>query len=130
MLKQFLARLGERLYLKYTPQKDSLDRLFRLHIGERKEMTHAEFKRLSDGEKQSIYLECKAFMNNPVIQRVFQWELEEQSIDTMREAANEFQFLLGKMSVYSLENIRKRFELYARNVNDSKPESFDNLSPL
>lgn len=129
-MKKFLAKLGESLYLKYTPQKDSLDRLFRTHIGERKEMTHAEFKKLSENEKQGIYLECRAFMNSPVIQRVFQWELEEQSIDTMRTASNEFQFLLGKMSVYSLENIRKRFELYSRGVNDTKPESFDRLSPL
>lgn len=129
-MRKFLSRLGERLYLKYTSQKDSLDRLFRLHVGSRDELSHAEFQRLTDSEKQSIYLECHAIVNNPTFKRVMQWELEEQCIDTMRSAENEFQFLIGKMSVYSLENLMKRLKTYANRANSSQPESFDKLSPL
>lgn len=127
---KFLAKLGERLYLKHAAQRESLDRLFRKHIGERTETTHAEFKKLTDGEKQQIYIECEAFMNNPTFRRVMQWELEEQCIDTMRGAENEFQFLVGKMSVYATENLLKRFKLYAGMAKNDKPEDFDKLSPV
>jgi len=127
---KFLAKLGEKLYLKHATQRESLDRLFRKHIGDRTETTHAEFKKLTDGEKQQIFIECQAMMNNPTFRRVFQWELEEQSIDTMRQAENEFQFLVGKMSVYAAENLLKRFKMYAGMTKDTKPEDFDNLSTL
>lgn len=127
---KFLAKLGKKLYLKHATQRESLDALFREHVGDRSQTTHAEFKKLTPAEKQRIFIECRAFVNNEVFQQVLQWEYEEQAIDTMRSAENEFQFLVGKMSVYAVENIRKRFKLYADGVDDTTPESFDRLSPL
>jgi len=127
---KFLAKLGKKLYLKHSTQRESLDALFREHVGDRSQMTHSEFEKLTPAAKQQIYIECSAFVNNPVFQQVLQWEFEEQAIDTMRSAENEFQFLVGKMSVYAVENVRKRFERYASKVDDTTPESFDRLSPL
>ena len=129
-MRKFLAQLGKKLYLKYGTQRESLDNLFLSHIGDRTEITHAEFQKLTEAEKQSIYIECHALVSNQTFQRVLQWEFEEQCIDTMRSAENEFQFLIGKMSVYAVETVRKRFQMYANKMNDNKPESFDKLSPL
>lgn len=130
MLKKYLANLGERLYLKYAEPRHSLDVLYKKHIGERTEMTHTQFEKLTDIEKQSHYIECNALMRNPAFLRTMQWEIEEQSMDTMKSAANEFQFLIGKMSVYAATNIKNRFKLYSDRMSKSTNEEFDNLSPL
>ena len=129
-MRKLLAKLGQRLVEKYMTPHEALDELYKKKIGERTFTTHAEFKKLPNDQQQSFLLECVSFDNNTTLQQIFQWETEEQSLDTMRNGQNEAQFYFGKMSVYATENLRRRIHEYATLYNPQGAEVFDKYSVL